>query len=799
MTMQALYVAFKTSFKTKFCADTGCALVGWDAILLVLIALISVVAVRYLVTLIRDRTRVKQALTGLVLLGGTAIALHMRRGSDAAVVIVVVVLMFGLYLKFRSINAINEPAGGKKYGIKVTSFAVTLLLVALSISYEMTWRLCADQRQIVLEQMRERPMAHWPRGGAHAVLSSYGAGRTEKAYLEAGGSFSPWFGSFGASIWMLDAKGAVVTTSDEIPLSSMHHAYGMSPERLPQITVTSPYYALNLSITDGNARELKIHPKPSSQRQFQMVFRSVGPAGGPIYKLERKGNDLLINDRWRVELPAHAQTSFIGSELQTHWDSLIDTVPQAVTTDRSGWGVARVNIPSDSITDIKIVDLKNVDVKAEPFPQNKFDLELKGFPDSFSGSIDAQIMALKMSMVGDETRPGDPNNYPLNWLRDGAYVIAALVRSGNTTMARSLANKFASLDFFGGFGAEGDGPGLSLWALGETSRSISDPEYERELWPHVVRKVDLIREMVAAEAAINKPYAGPTAPRVKRRNDSNLVAEKNRNGMINGRMDLHFPIFYVTAASYLGLREAQFIAQRLHKVEVMRAIERLADELQQSYRKSFVAPEFVDDVLNPRTAITGLWPAEIAEQSAFQKILEASYHANYGADGVPKTSQYWTYFNFGEAHQWLWLNKPERALAILDWFNNADPIPGLRIYWEGWGEENSFGLWKNVRGYVSPQNVTPHYWSAAESLLLSLDILAMGKRTDNTIVIGAGIPKDWLTRQLAVKNLTTPLGRVSWQWDGGHTVTITTNTTASIQLGQAFPRDTIVVRNAEEM
>ena len=799
MNIQGLIVAFKTGFKANFCADTGCALVWWDLTRLALVLAIIIVAVFFIVTLVSDRTRLTKGLIAILSLGAVGIAMQMRRGSDAAIAILIIVLVFLAYQKFRPSSDINKPHSDKQHWIKITSFVVPLVLVALCISYEVTWRVYANERQLVLEQMRKQPMEHWPRGGAHAVLSSYGAIRTEKAYVEAGGSFSPWFGSFGVSIWMLDAKGAVVATSDDIPLSSTRHTYGVSQQHLPQIAVESPYYALNLSIANSNAREIKIDPKTSGEQQLQVIFRSVGPAGGPIYKVERTGNDLIVNEQWRIELPEHAQISFMGSELQSNWAAMIDHSPQTSITDRSGWCVVKVNIPSGRNTDIKIIDLKNVDVKAEEFPQNKFDVELKGFSNTFSESVDAQIIALKMGVVGDETRPGDPNNYPLNWLRDGAYVISALVRSGNTTIAKSLTNKFASLDFFGGFGAEGDGPGLSLWALGETSRSVADPAYDRELWPHVVRKVDLIREMMAAQSSINKPYAGPIAPRAKNRNDLNLIAEKTRNGMINGRMDLHFPIFYVTAANYLGLREAQLIAERLQKVAEMQAFKQLADELQESYRKSFVAPEFANDVLNPRTAITGLWPTEIAEQAPFQKLLEANFRANYGDDGVPKASQDWTYFNFGEAHQWLWTDKPERALATLDWFNKADPMPDLHIYWEGWGEENSFGLWKNVRGYVSPQSVTPHYWSAAESLLMSLDMLALAKRSDNTIVIGAGIPKDWLSQQLVVKNVETPLGRVSWQWDNQHTVTVTTNTTASIQLGQAFSAGTIVVRNAEAL
>jgi hypothetical protein len=66
-----------------------------------------------------------------------------------------------------------------------------------------------------------------------------------------------------------------------------------------------------------------------------------------------------------------------------------------------------------------------------------------------------------------QTRPGDPTHYPQSWLRDGAYVVAALARSGRNDAALALVDEFDQRDFFGGYGPEADAPGLALWALAE--------------------------------------------------------------------------------------------------------------------------------------------------------------------------------------------------------------------------------------------------------------------------------------------------------------------------------------------
>lgn len=65
----------------------------------------------------------------------------------------------------------------------------------------------------------------------------------------------------------------------------------------------------------------------------------------------------------------------------------------------------------------------------------------------FSECLDAQVAHLMMGLVRNETRPGDPNNYPLNWLRDGAMTIVALARAGQLDVARQLCDPFVEHDF----------------------------------------------------------------------------------------------------------------------------------------------------------------------------------------------------------------------------------------------------------------------------------------------------------------------------------------------------------------
>ena len=159
-----------------------------------------------------------------------------------------------------------------------------------------------------------------------------------------------------------------------------------------------------------------------------------------------------------------------------------------------------------------------------------------------------------------------------------------------------------------------------------------------------------------------------------------------------------------------------------------------------------------------------------------------------------KDKPLWTYFNVAEAHQWLALGQPDKAWDDLRWFWDNQASPGLFTWWEGKGEENTFHRWEQARGWVAPAHVTPHYWTAAEMLLLQLDMLACLDESGNepTLVIGAGIPKEWLDMTMSVKGLATRLSKVDWEWRNGKMIVRVRGQKCAVKLGPAFKSDTKV-------
>jgi len=646
------------------------------------------------------------------------------------------------------------------------------------------------QRQRVLDAMKQRPDDFWPRGLGHVVLGIPGIHEDYKGYHEPGGSFSPAFGTFGISLWVTDSAGQVITTSDTLPLNSLRQRFELvnPTENLWRIRTVTPFYSgLWWVVAPGRSFNI-LEPKISGGNQLRLALRSVGPAGAPIRSLDWVGQRLVVNDRWTVNIRPKPVAVSLGHEGDAGWRAGSGRTNRWEGDD--GWGYALFTLQPDSQGQV-IINVRDGAIAADVplvLPSANGNVKCELPEPQFAECLDAQLAHLLMGLSGNETRPGEPNNYPLNWLRDGAYVIVALARAGQLDTAKSLARLFAEQDFFGGFGSEADAPGLALWAITEVAVQAHDEEFNQWLWPHIERKAGLILEMLAATNSIRRPFSGPVVPQHTNRADLDLVCDAARDGLINGRMDWHRPVFFVNAVSYRGLlAAAQFAGQLKHTETSARWLAR-ADALRGAWNAAF--KQGMDD--NERTCIAAIHPAFVlAETNAFMQGLERRWRQMHDPEGQLKSPPPWTYFNVAEAHQWLLLGRPDRAWSTLRWFWEHQASPGLFSWWEGGGEENTFHRWENIRGWVKPPHVTPHYWTAAEMLLLQLDMLVAVDESgaEPVLLIGAGIPADWLNEPMRVTGIRTRLGQVDWVWRDGRMVVRLPAGPQRVRLGPNFPRD----------
>ena len=574
-------------------------------------------------------------------------------------------------------------------------------------------------RQAVRVQMERRPADLWPRGTGHVLLAVPHSDLDSKAYHEPGGSFSPGVNSFGIAIWACDAEGRVQSSSDTIALDRLSQRFDWSGDRaIPAIRTETPHYTCRWSLDAPQRWILRFEAVKDCR--ITIAIRGVGPAAGPVHHLRWSEGVLEVNRRWRVRVIPALSAVYLGSEDTPGWRE--ETPQGGEHHDDDGWGYARLVLGPGR-------DLPQVQIEDNLFPAGSWEapkaespsLQLDLPDPRFGASLRAQVAHLLMGTVHDQTRPGEPVNYPLNWLRDGAYVLAGLARAGALDSARQLSKPFAEEDFFGGFGPEADAPGLAIWALEEVASRVGDRHYDQQLWPHVCRKAELIQEMRRTKVPMHRPVAGPIVPSVLRKPELPLVCEPPAQGLIMGRMDWQRPVLFVNAVSYAGLLSAARLADRLDHSDQAEQWRKEASEIQTAWQRALRPPQ----TDNARTYIAALWPSEIARpvQEEFAGVLQARWSRSWDAKGNPVSRPLWTYFTVAEAHQWLRLGQPDKAWITLSWFWANQMSPGLYTWWEGNGEENSFGLWQQIRGWVKPTCVTPHYWTAAEMLLLQLEML----------------------------------------------------------------------------
>lgn len=631
-----------------------------------------------------------------------------------------------------------------------------------------------SERDIVKRAMRERPDDPWPRGLAHVVLAVPGSQQPEKGYHEPGGSFSPAVGSFGVSIWVRDAAGNLKTTSDTVPMNEIRQRFCWpDPKAAPAVATTTPHYEATWSCGTAGVATLELQQRGEPGERLELVVRSVGPAGGPIRKMVWDGKQLRINDRWTATVEPQPQAVSVGHEGDPGW-----TAGQLQTRQwqgEDGWGFAQIELASGGPSRLTLRDSAPAAPNPLRYPAVRSTMELDLPDPRFADCLHAQVAHLMMGLLDRRTPPGEPTNYPLAWQRDGVAVVAGLVRAGQLEVAKELARYFAENDFFGGFGAEGDAPGQGLRVMEDVAVRVRDRAFDEWLWPHAQRKAALILKMASTDKPLRLPYVGPIVPEHRNRPDLDLVCEPARDGLIIGRMDWGRPASYITAVSYQGLRVAASLAARLKHEAESQPWQAAADRLRKAWLK---APQWGEQ----RTYISGLWPTWVAAAN------KEAYRAQLQRHADPRSYVPWTYFSAAMTHQWVLLDQPDLAWQGLEWFWNEQTSPGLYTWWEGSREENTFNLWQEVRGWVSPKHVTPHYWTAGEVLALQVDMLAYvdESEAEPVLVIGGGVPKAWVGKPMHVRGLPTSVGRVDWSWEGGKMRVTVRGGRPKVRLGAAF-------------
>jgi hypothetical protein len=169
---------------------------------------------------------------------------------------------------------------------------------------------------------------------------------------------------------------------------------------------------------------------------------------------------------------------------------------------------------------------------------------------------------------------------------------------------------------------------------------------------------------------------------------------------------------------------------------------------------------------NDRDYTGSIWPTGYADPDDphVREVFDRFWATVRYPGGVHVPEPEWTYFEAGQAHNLVLLGHRERAWVTIRHFLDESTAPGLYTQHEGIGDENSSLQWQRSRGWDDIPHVTPHGWTAAEFLLLLRDCL-LRETPDGALVVGSGIPAEWLSQSFSFTGMPSWFGLVDVAWD----------------------------------
>ena len=383
-------------------------------------------------------------------------------------------------------------------------------------------------------------------------------------------------------------------------------------------------------------------------------------------------------------------------------------------------------------------------------------------------TLRTSLAHILMSRDGPALQPGT-RSYARSWVRDGAMMVAGLVRLGEVDAAREFVDWFAGHIFASGKvpccvdrrGAdpvvENDSHGQYLYAVAELWRHTHDRAFLARHWPQVQRVTAWLERLRQSER-------GDANRRPERQHLFGLMPPSISH---EGYSDKPAYSYWDDFWALRGYKDAVLIARALDRPEQATAWAQARDEFERELMASIAATAAhyrIDHVagaadrgdFDATSTTIALNPAQAAVPP---DLLRATFE------------RYWLEMNARTQGQRAWkdytpyelrtvgaltrLGWPDRAHAMLRFFFNDQRPRG----WNQWAEV----VLPDVR---EPRFLgdMPHAWVSSDYIRSALDLFAYEREADDSLVIGAGFEPDWLAQgDVEVSGLSTPYGRLDYR------------------------------------
>ena len=373
-----------------------------------------------------------------------------------------------------------------------------------------------------------------------------------------------------------------------------------------------------------------------------------------------------------------------------------------------------------------------------------------------------------ISRIGPRLQPGT-RSYARSWIRDGAMISEGLLRMGREEVVRDYVDFYAPYQFKDGKvpccvddrGSdpvpENDSHGELIFNIAELYRYNGDKEFLAKMWPHVLGAYEYMEtlrlsERTEANRALNPAFYGM------------MPASISHEGYSAKPMHSYWDNFWALR----GYKDAVEVAQWLGKDEYVARFTASRDQFREDLDASLRAAAKLHDInFLPGAAELGDFDATSTtialapggEQGRLpQELLENTFERYWTEfvqrrDGKREWKDY-TPYEWRNVAAFVRLGWRERAWEAVDFFFK-DRVPQP---WNQWAEVVSRTPRKPF--FVGD---LPHAWVGSDFVRSALDMFAYVREVDDSIVLAAGIPSDWLDGEgIAINDLRTPYGKLGY-------------------------------------
>ncbi|AKC85539.1 discoidin domain-containing protein [Pseudoxanthomonas suwonensis] len=395
-------------------------------------------------------------------------------------------------------------------------------------------------------------------------------------------------------------------------------------------------------------------------------------------------------------------------------------------------------------------------------------LRLPPQAQEFSDTVRTALGHMLVSRVGPRLQPGT-RSYSRSWIRDGAMISEGLLRLGRPEVVREYLEWYAPFQFDNGKvpccvddrGSdpvpENDSHGELIFNIAEYWRYTGDRAFLEKMWPHVAGAFGYMEQLRASERTAANRRLDPAFYGM-------MPASISHEGYSAKPMHSYWDNFWALR----GYKDAVEIAQALGRDADARRMAAARDQFRADLAASLRAATRRHGIdylpgaaelgdFDPTSTTIALAPG--GEQDWLPRDLLENTFERYWREFVQRRDgqrewKDYTPYEWRNVAAFVRLGWRERAWEATEYFFR-DRAPQD---WNQWAEVVS-------RTPRTPFFVgdLPHAWVASDFLRSALDMFAYVRERDDSLVLAAGVPVDWLEGEgIAVEGLYTPHGRLGY-------------------------------------